>query len=147
MSFYFFKEVPGMKTELRFSLGLLRTLHFAWSCFQHMFFFFLLRKPNQLLITSPVLVCDSKLKQAPAILGGFGCDRWGTLVSKVISFTLAVFFFALTLISFPFLILLPGFRHLRSPLPCSWKRDCTFPRAVFNLCAFAPGLGIPQYLF
>lgn len=145
---FIFKAVPGMKTKQRFSLGLLRTLHFAWNCFYHNFSI-LLRKPNQLLIASPVLVCDSKLKQAPAILVALHGNRWGSLLWKTISCCYRVFLLFSPLLSHPIcvLIFLPLVTRLKTSLSLSEKRACTVPLLCLTSLHLHQGWGIPQCLF
>lgn len=142
---FIFKAVPSMKTKQRFSLGLLRTLHFARNCFYHIFSV-LLRKPNQLLIASPVLVHDSKLKQAPAILVALHGNRWRSLLSKAISCCYRVFLFS-PLLSHPIcvflLIFLPVVTRLKTSLSLSENRACTVPLLCLTSLHLHQGWGIP----
>lgn len=128
----------------------------CWECFilpETVFttiFLFCWENQKKLLIASPVLVRDSILKQAPAILVALHGNRWGSLLSKTISCGYRVFLFS-PLLSHPIcaflLIFLPVVTRLKTSLSLSEKRACTVPLLCLTSLHLHQGWGIPQCLF
>lgn len=111
---FIFQAVLGMKTERRCRLRLLRTPHFASNCSFHTFFLFCWVNQTCFCL---LLVCDSELKQAPAILVALWWQRRSLAVKSCLFCSSRVF-----LVFFPFAFT-PYLVFLSIYLPVSTPRD------------------------